>query len=107
STVGEAWSLESLGIWTDCEAAVGAWLPGARLRGSQAQEVNTDPELMRSARHRALEIERMKWFISSSFYFGPGQFPRISEPLFITWENENRTGKPFSPIPGWTRLGID
>ena len=37
-------------------------MPGARLarfRDSQAQEANADPEVMRSAKYWALEIERM------------------------------------------------
>ncbi|KHE80500.1 hypothetical protein GE21DRAFT_1341337 [Neurospora crassa] len=103
STVDEAWSLESLAGLQGRRGSVGA-VPGARLPGTRGKHGS---RVMRSARHRALEIERMKWFINCLFYFDPRLFPRISEPLFSTWENGNRTGKAFSAVAGWQGLSID
>ncbi|KAK3490983.1 uncharacterized protein B0T23DRAFT_413591 [Neurospora hispaniola] len=103
STVDEAWSLESLAGLQGRRGSVGA-VPGARLPGTRGKHGS---RVMRSARHRALEIERMKRFINCLFYFDPRLFPRISEPLFSTWENGNRTGKAFSAVAGWRRLSID
>ncbi|KAL0470993.1 hypothetical protein QR685DRAFT_572025 [Neurospora intermedia] len=82
STVGEAWSLESLAGLQGRRGSVGA-VPGARLPGTRGKHGS---RVMRSARHRALEIERMKKV-----------HQLISEPL---------TGKAFSAVAGWRRLSM-